>query len=381
MEPASASAVASEVTRRRSVVELRRIDPPVFFRAYFSGNRPCVLRGGAGHWPAVERWRSDDYLRQRAGYRPIAETTSTRDDIGFDHQSPIGPTRLAAFLDHYADDQRRYINDARMPGVLVSDLGASPLLDGFALLEDVERRVGMFMGGGEQFAPLHYDDEDNVYVLVAGKKIFTLFDIADFGGLYPHDDVYKPDFSEIADPDRVDLARHPRFAEVTRYDVELEPGDMLYVPGYWWHSVRSAGRSIALSYVRLDRRAQAMAFAKLLRAGVFPLDAARQAHIDGLLSAPAQTAAETASALDRGEIWWADAFETYARLVTLYTVALDGGGDLPATSDALERVKPRARAELLADADRLSRPVLYLMQNFFRAKLGIFRDGSAADDT
>lgn len=362
-----------------AVPSLDTIDEGTFFSQYFLPNTPFVLRGGAAHWPAIERWQSDAYLDRQAGHRAVARTLSTRHDNGFDHQSPITGVKWGAFLRGYLDDSSWYVNDARMPSVLLPDLGPSTLLDAFAQLEEIDRRVGMFMGNGDQFAPLHYDDEDNIYVLLAGEKRFTLYDIADFGRLYPHDDTYLPDFSRVADPDDVDLDAFPSIADVPRYDVRLAAGDMLYVPGYWWHSVRSRGRSIALSYVRLDRRAQRTAFFKLARAGLFPLDARQRALLDAAADRPQAVATDVAAALvdgaldvDRG------AFALYARLSTLYCEAMAGRASMELARQAFDDVRDAVRTRLRADLDLLGHPVAYLMQNFFRARLGVFHDQGTA---
>ncbi|MEM9457422.1 MAG: cupin-like domain-containing protein [Myxococcota bacterium] len=351
---------------------LDQIEPREFFDDYCMRNRPCVLASGARHWPALERWRSDDYLRRKVGHRIVARTRSTRSDLGFDHISPISGVRFAEFLDSYQGDGRQYINDVAFPAVLISDIGGSPLLDGFAQLETRDRRIGMFMGSGQQFAPLHYDDEDNIYVVVCGEKRFTLFDIADFAGLYPHDDHDLPDFSRVPDPDQVDLDEFPAYAKVTRYDVRLGPGDMLYVPGYWWHSVRASGRSIALSYVRLDRRTQRLVFSKLLAAGVFPLCDAQRAEVTALLATPDQTARDVERELAAGRLEWDDLYSLYARLVTLASDTIARGRDQAALHAAFEQVVPEVRARLHAEIGRTSYPVLYLMNNFFRAGLGVF---------
>ena len=44
-----------------------------------------------------------------------------------------------------------------------------------------------------------------------------------------------------------DLAKFPRFAEVRAAEVILGPGDLLYVPARWWHSVQSLDVSISIN--------------------------------------------------------------------------------------------------------------------------------------
>ena len=41
---------------------------------------------------------------------------------------------------------------------------------------------------------------------------------------------------DIQDPD---LDRFPRFAEARRVECSLKPGDVLFMPAFWWHEVQS----------------------------------------------------------------------------------------------------------------------------------------------
>ena len=48
----------------------------------------------------------------------------------------------------------------------------------------------------------------------------------------------------MIDIDNPDLSEFPRFAEVTRYEAFLEPGDVLFIPALWFHNVISIGQFI-----------------------------------------------------------------------------------------------------------------------------------------
>lgn len=41
------------------------------------------------------------------------------------------------------------------------------------------------------------------------------------------------------DLDKPDLNRFPRFGEIRGMEVALEPGEVLYIPNYWWHYIES----------------------------------------------------------------------------------------------------------------------------------------------
>lgn len=55
---------------------------------------------------------------------------------------------------------------------------------------------------------------------------------------------------DITDPD---LKRFPRFANAKRLQCVLKPGDVLFMPSFWWHEVQSypdlqQKRNLAVNY-------------------------------------------------------------------------------------------------------------------------------------
>lgn len=340
-----------------------------FYHQFFRQNRPCIIRGAAADWPAMARWRDDDHLRRVAGSAAIKRTISIRRDLGFSHMSPMEVIRLDEFLDRYRDDPRDYINDSDIPRELLGELGRHTIHRAFDDLEEASGRMGLFMGIGGQRAPLHYDDEENLYTVVDGEKRFTLFDPADFCKMYANDHRRGPDFS-AADPDDYDEQEYPLLPGATRYDAHLAPGDVLYVPGYWWHSVASVGRNIAVSQTCLDRLGQLAVFIKLVQQDALPLSTEHKERLLAMIERPVETARRTAEELELDRLLANDLFTLYLRLGLLYTHHRERGHDLTAITAMYDAIRgPVARR--IRDAD-WSYPVLYLMQNFYRCETGIF---------
>lgn len=67
-----------------------------------------------------------------------------------------------------------------------------------------------------------------------GRKRVRLFSPADTPLLYPNAERR----SAVGDFDRVDLARFPLVARATAREGVLAPGDLLFLPSYWWHEIR-----------------------------------------------------------------------------------------------------------------------------------------------
>lgn len=356
---------------QKEVTVLTNITQEEFYQDYFLKNTPCLIRGGAKDWLAVKKWHSDDYLRKLAGNRKVFQTTSISDDFGFNHQSPMEYQRFGDFLTRYQGNPQYYINDSDIPSILVQDMGNHEILEGFNRLEQYHKRTGLFLGAGEQYAPLHYDDEENIYVLIDGEKEFPLFDIADFRKMYAYDRPDSPDFSPV-DVSNVDYQAFPLFKEVTRYNAHLYPGDMLYVPGYWWHSVRSQGRNMALSYVRTDGISQLMAYIKLVKNGALPISSSDKHTMLTMLNYREETAIQTQQELQTEHcLMECNIFILYLKLGILYEYLKNKQEDILPVKKAFKLVEPLVKNELLEG--KYSYPVLYLMQNFYRIYTGIFQ--------
>ena len=87
---------------------------------------------------------------------------------------------------------------------------------------------------------LHYDHNDNIYLQISGTKRFTLFPPRDTPRLYAHPVHHELDRRSRLDlrlPSAQLLKRFPRHASATRYEVVLRPGEVLFLPAWWWHEV------------------------------------------------------------------------------------------------------------------------------------------------
>ena len=61
-------------------------------------------------------------------------------------------------------------------------------------------------------------------------------------------------FSEIGNPEEVDLEKYPEWKNVTPIECILEEGDALFIPIGWWHCVESLDTSISLSFVNFNAK-------------------------------------------------------------------------------------------------------------------------------
>ncbi len=82
---------------------------------------------------------------------------------------------------------------------------------------------------------LHFDQVDNLFLQLSGRKTFRIFDPAQATHLDPyplHHPLDRSARAELRAP-----GRSPRLSGAVGAEVTLGPGDLLYLPAYWWHEV------------------------------------------------------------------------------------------------------------------------------------------------
>ncbi|UDF05537.1 cupin-like domain-containing protein [Asticcacaulis sp. AND118] len=250
-----------------------RPDRELFETVIRPARRPALLRGAIGDWPSVAKgMRSDealcDYLLGHDSGEPAGVYVAPPQArgsffYGFDtHLTNFshGPATLPEVIERLLAERGKTEPMAislqstpiarQMPG-----FGGENRLD---LLPDVAPRIWV---GNAVVTRTHYDLNDNIACVVAGRRRFSLFPPEQLPNLYPGP--YERTIGGVpvsmVDIDKPDLDRYPHFAEAqaARIDVELEPGDAIYIPYGWWHQVRSLSPFNVLVNYWWDAAAQA----------------------------------------------------------------------------------------------------------------------------
>ena len=272
------------MTETRSVA---RIDHPYpladFYLNYFIARQPVIIRTRS---LAELDWRTDrwtnEYLNFKAGGQSVAVLTShNRNDFVLEkarYETMLFQDFLARAMAKPEGDETVYLNlqDAANDRMLEAPL--LQLIGDFSIpvyFKDLMLRcMNLWMGNSpsEIVTPLHHDFNDNLYVVVEGRKHFTLFPPAQAPNLYTRGQLLEveqngniryasmegmPHLSQV-DLVKPDMARFPRYAaaETTRLELDLEKGEMLFLPNGWFHRVASHGRHIAVSFMAVTPAAE-----------------------------------------------------------------------------------------------------------------------------
>eukprot|EP00404_Azadinium_spinosum_P033875 CAMPEP_0180648640 /NCGR_PEP_ID=MMETSP1037_2-20121125/51092_1 /TAXON_ID=632150 /ORGANISM="Azadinium spinosum, Strain 3D9" /LENGTH=220 /DNA_ID=CAMNT_0022673501 /DNA_START=20 /DNA_END=682 /DNA_ORIENTATION=+ len=102
--------------------------------------------------------------------------------------------------------------------------------------------VHTYFGSGWNTTGVHCDPGENLLIVICGSKRFDLFPPTDLDCLYP---ARQPGYlcsqvPPLIPPEEMpsELKRRcPLYRHAQPLHAELEAGDMLYLPPFWWHGV------------------------------------------------------------------------------------------------------------------------------------------------
>jgi hypothetical protein len=232
-------------------MSIQRISAPslaVFHRDYVRRSRPVIIDGMMGDWPAMRTW-SFAYLRERWGTLEVPVVKLQDRSLGRD--PAVGLAYQSATLQQAVD----LVFDESGPGYYM----IAPIEDALrAVFDDVKMppycvgkprlRSRLWMSAGNTVSPLHRDFPHNMYAQVVGRKRFILLPPRDKHRVYPYSLRSKLPQVSAVDPENPDYGRYPRFRDARPLVVELGPGDLFYLPGRWWHQVRTLAPSLSLNW-------------------------------------------------------------------------------------------------------------------------------------
>lgn len=229
---------------RVKVPEVEDISKEEFAQNYVGKNAPLKIRGGVKHWDAVRLW-NNEYLQQMVGFNTVEVETSRDQFEGrvFEDVEAVNMP-FSQFLERLTlpEGETDYFVGSWLFPVLTKDV---PDLELFETFEMFYKRRMLMARGGNSIA-FHHDWYENILCQVSGYKKLTLVDIAERAYMYPIQEGKTQNYSPI-DIHQLDYEKYPRFGQATLYETEIHPGDVLYIPFHWWHTVDSFERNIAIS--------------------------------------------------------------------------------------------------------------------------------------
>lgn len=257
VQPVSPTAAAREAWRARvarrqralafDVPRVSGVSADVFLNLFYAPGHPVVIEGLAADWPAVQQW-TPERLAQKVGDAEITYQGGRNQAADFElakdrHIRTMPFDRYIAAVTAEGSGNDAYItayNSAANQTALApltADLGQIPFLD--------EGEGMLWIGPEGTFTPLHHDLTNNLLVQITGHKRLHIVPPSDTAKLANQRHV----FSDVHDiTDEACLSRHPEARDACCLEVDIGPGDALFMPVGWWHQVRSLSFSTMLTY-------------------------------------------------------------------------------------------------------------------------------------
>jgi hypothetical protein len=237
--------------------EVRRvkdIEPDDFVERFYAANRPVVLSGLIGDWPALERW-TPEYLRERFGEQTVDVETGRKSEPIWQVllKANRQPWRFADYIDAVmaAGETNGFYMTAA--DGLLSRPGMASLLDdirmprGFLDPAQLDGNAQFWFGPAGTVSPLHRDEVNVFLCQVRGRKRIRFVASSQLHRVYNRRSFY----SEV-NAERPDLERFPRFAGLRVLEAVVGPGDVAFIPVGWWHHVRALDVSISVTMTNFE---------------------------------------------------------------------------------------------------------------------------------
>ncbi|HEY4115152.1 MAG TPA: cupin-like domain-containing protein [Rhizomicrobium sp.] len=239
-----------------NIPELHNVDLLTFRNEILPQAKPVVLKGLIADWPATRAARSSpqaiaEYLKVFDSGR-VSNTLVAEAEVRgkFFYGSDLRSFNFAKRQERISDAIDRLLTDApdeNAPATYVQSMPIPEYMPGFAnanvnplVHASVPGRIWI---GNRLTVTTHYDLSDNLACVVAGRRRFTLFPPDQIANLYPGPLEFTPAGTPVSmvDLGNPDFDRFPNFrtALAAAQTAELEPGDALFIPYFWWHHVQS----------------------------------------------------------------------------------------------------------------------------------------------
>jgi hypothetical protein len=224
---------------------LPRVTRDQFAEKFFARQMPAIVTDATADWGMSGRW-SPEYLSSLIGGKQVTVSVSASGKFGYDQS---GKETSANFVDErmsFAEAARQvaagdgsrqlYIMQQSIPmqfPELMREIRIPQWVPNV-----LETSINLWFGRGS-VTPLHYDATNNFFAQQYGVKHWTIFSPADTPHVYPHPIDSKMAHLSSVDLDNPDLRNQPNFSLARPIRFTVHPGELLYLPAFWWHQVRS----------------------------------------------------------------------------------------------------------------------------------------------
>ncbi|MGG1948161.1 cupin-like domain-containing protein [Trinickia sp. NRRL B-1857] len=251
---------------------IARVSSSEFSSRFFEQGQPAIITDALADWQLDTRWTPDALARMATDRRIV----SSRADDGRYRFAPSDEGAQSNVFENseveFGEAARRLLDPDDGDTVYVMQQSIPEKLP--ELLEHVvvppwitgqHPAINLWFGR-RTATQLHFDHSNNFFAQLYGTKEFTLFAPADSEHLYPYHHDSATSHLSYVDLDDPELDKHPRFARAVADRFTMQPGDLLFLPAFWWHHVRAPGVAVSVNFWWAPRWTQIVASDNSMRA-------------------------------------------------------------------------------------------------------------------
>lgn len=222
----------------------------------YSSSEPIIFRGLVSDWPLVKKASISDqaavsYINQSYTGEAVTAFMAKPEAKGRifynDAVDGFNFVQSKVYLDDALNKVLEVAEHLNAPTYYVGSLETHHHLPTLAKenalqFKQDEVRQSIWLGNRSVIAP-HYDFPDNLACCVIGERTFTLFPPQQQRNLYIGPLDFNPAGQAISmvNVQAPNLQQHPKFEQAMQAAkvATLHPGDAIFIPSMWWHSVES----------------------------------------------------------------------------------------------------------------------------------------------
>lgn len=207
-------------------------------------SKPFVIEGVVNQWLAMEKW-TWDFFKEKFGSKQLVVF---RADGSLNARKNHTQMSLREYIDYLLtthDENPYYLVDwfvyQNLPEIVDDFTTPKAFKSWFNKLpyKLMPKFLSLYIGPKNSMSQLHFDIMNTIAwnACFVGTKEWYFYPPSETKFLYNSEiNVFDPDHE-----------RFPRFAKAKGFHLLQKPGDLVYTPPGWWHTVRNLEPSIALT--------------------------------------------------------------------------------------------------------------------------------------
>ncbi len=214
-----------------------------FRRRFDHPQLPVVITGAMREWKALSRWN-------HAWFKTFGDL-KVQLSLERAHNARSKETTISDYVDSILNDTAGGHYMDQFPFERIPELNS--YVESVYVPQEQLRTHHLWLGPANTEISFHKDNHDpyllvsNLFAQISGRKRVLLVTPDQDSAMYPFDSDQGPYWHSQVDHNAPDFEKFPRFRHVRILEAILHPGEMLFIPGNYWHSVRALDRSISVS--------------------------------------------------------------------------------------------------------------------------------------